>query len=483
VRITSILTIFLLSAQFALGIGIAPIEPACRDSEVLVKFRPDVKEADITAFEQGYGLSRIHHFDRIGVYHYGFTARRVTAPDAVALLSGDALVEFAEPNYFRGRCAFDSPNTNQWYLQNTGQRVNGTTGPPGNDINWTGAISKFTTSGSVIVAVVDSGIAINHEDLLSNIWTNSLETLNGRDDDGNGFVDDILGYDFVNFDAQPYDEIGHGTLVAGIIGAAGNNGLGIVGVCPQAKIMALRVLDQTGLGTIADIIPALEYARLKGAQIINCSFGGFGFSSSERAAYAVLRDAGILVVCAAGNGGNDDAGDNNDRVPFYPASYNLPNMINVAAVDRTLALASFSNFGTNSVHIAAPGTDMFSTEVTRIEVFPGLLPIRPSDWTSGGAGGGYRWQFLGNGSSTYLSDGSWTSQNRDAEPYLPDTDTWMQSPRIALTNAIGCQLSFSADYDLADDYVWVETSNDLGELDAVRFYFRKLRPRSANISF
>jgi len=339
--------------------------------------------------------------------------------------------------------------------------VNGTAGPPGNDINWTGAISKFTASSSVIVAVVDSGVAINHEDLLSNIWTNSLETLNGRDDDGNGLVDDLFGYDFVNFDAQPYDELGHGTLVAGIIGAVANNGLGIVGVCPQAKIMSLRVLDQTGLGTIADIIPGLEYARLKGAQIINCSFGGFGFSGSERAAYAVLRDAGILVVCAAGNGGDDGVGDNNDQAPFYPASYNLANMINVAAVDRTLGLASFSNYGTNSVHVAAPGTDMFSTEITRIEVYPGLLQIRPSDWTSGGTSAGYHWQFLNNGSSTYLSDGSWTPQNRDSEPYLPNTDTWMQSPRISLTNAIGSQLSFSADYDLADDYVWVETSTDL----------------------
>src|SRR5262249_39948549 len=164
----------------------------------------------------------------------------------VDLLSHENCVAAAEPNFLRTRSAYDSPHTNQWYLKNTGQKVNGETGPPGNDIAWIAAIGKFTTTNSVIVAVLDTGVALNHEDLMANIWTNPSETPNGVDDDGNGLVDDLFGYDFINSDPQPYDENRHGSLVSGIIGAVADNQRGIVGICPLAKIMPLRVLDQSG---------------------------------------------------------------------------------------------------------------------------------------------------------------------------------------------------------------------------------------------
>jgi subtilisin family serine protease len=460
-----ILPILLLSIRFALGLGVARQEAEYRDYEILVKFRANVTEEQIASLEQDFGLARINRFDGTGVYHY-WVPVDLTVPEAVELLSHHDWVDSAEPNFVRALHAYDNPQTNQWYLRNTGQSVNGATGPPGNDINWTAAISKFTTTNSVIVAVLDTGVALNHEDLTANIWTNTSERANGRDDDGNGYVDDLFGFDFVNNDPLPYDEAGHGSLVAGIIGAVADNGRGIVGICPRAKIMPLRVADQFGLIAISDSIPALEYARSKGAKIINCSFGGPGFSTLERTAYAALRDAGILVVCAAGNDGA-----NNDQAPFYPASYNLANMISVAAVDRTLALASFSNYGTNSVQVAAPGTDMYSTDLTRIGVFRDRFQAGIAGWISGGVAGLYHWEFLTNGLNVYLSDGSWSSQNGDSEPYKPDTDTWMQSPRISLSTSIGCQLSFLADYDLADDVVRIETSEDLLHWTPIGYIF------------
>jgi subtilisin family serine protease len=471
-KTTLIPAILLLSARVALGITPRETESEYRDFEVLLKFRQGVTEEQIAAFEQNFALFRINRFNSIGVYHYEL-ALGLTVPAAVDYLLQDNWVDFAEPNFFRKLCAYDNPHMSQWYLKNTGQYVNGTRGPAGNDINWTAAINKFTTTNSVIVAVLDSGIAKYHEDLLANVWVNPLEVPNGRDDDGNGLIDDFFGYDFFNHDSLPYDEHGHGSRVAGIIGAVANNGRGIVGVCPRAKVMALRVFGQLGqAATVADMISALDYARRKSARIVNCSFGGPGYSITERAAYAALRDAGILVVCSAGNGGADGVGDNNDKVPQYPSSYNLENMITVAAVDRTFALARFSNYGTNSVQVAAPGTDMYSTDVTRFLVFRDDFQTDVSHWTSGRLSGGYAWRFFtATNGNTYLSDGSWSPDHQDFEPYTPWTDSWMQSPLISLSTYFGCQLSFQAAYDLADDYVSVETSSDAVNWTALGFLY------------
>jgi subtilisin family serine protease len=447
------LTIVFLSVGFARGVQIASSGPKYRESQLLIKFREGSAEQEIARFERDFSLRKINRFEGCGVRHYRLPAE-LTVPEAMDLFSQHDLVTFAEPNFVRKLSAFDSPHTNQWYLKNTGQKANGIAGSAGDDINWIAGINKVTTVNSVTVAVVDTGMAINHEDLVANIWVNPSETLNGQDDDGNGLIDDIFGYDFSNRDAQPYDETGHGSLVAGILGGVANNGLGIAGVCPLAKMMALRVSDQFGLISVADLIPAFDYARRKGAKIVNCSFGGFGYSSSERAAIEALGDAGILVVCAAGNDALDI-----DRTPVFPAAYNLSNMITVAATGRNLGLASFSNYGANAVQVAAPGTDMFSTTVTRLQGFPAGSEVIPSDWTSGGVGV-YDWRFITSGPTTYLSDGSLNSQNDDSQPYAPDTDTWMRSPRISLASFIGSQLSFSAVYDLADDFVSIETSSN-----------------------
>lgn len=223
------------------------------------------------------------------------------------------------------------------------------------------AWNTSTGSSSVVVAVIDSGIDTTHPDLQSNLWVNRGEIPgNGRDDDGNGYVDDVNGWNaaFGNGDVQ--DVFGHGTHVSGTIAAAGNNAIGVVGVNWQAKIMAVDVDAITG-GGIIGIDEGLAYV-IKQKQLgtnvvaINASYGGPGFSQAAKDLYALAGRVGITVVAAAGN-----AGTNNTLSPGYPASYDLSNIISVAATDQTDALAEFSNFGKASVDLGAPGVGILST--------------------------------------------------------------------------------------------------------------------------
>jgi hypothetical protein len=218
-----------------------------------------------------------------------------------------------------------------------------------------------TGSSQVVVAVIDSGIDVTHPDLAANLWRNPGETAgNGRDDDGNGFVDDVHGYDFVDGTGQLKDNDGHGTHIAGIIGAVGNNGQGTVGVNWTVRLMGLRVGDKTFPTSL--LAQALDYASAMRRDFnvpvvaTNNSYGSEGFSSSGRSAIIRSRDAGILFVAAAGN---EKA--NNDVTPHYPSSYTVENVIAVASISQADRLSSFSNYGVTSVHIAAPGTGIRST--------------------------------------------------------------------------------------------------------------------------
>lgn len=214
-----------------------------------------------------------------------------------------------------------------------------------------------TTSSSVVVAVIDTGVDYNHPDLVDNIWGNADEIPgNGIDDDGNGFVDDLRGWDFANNDNNPFDDNGHGTHVAGTIGATGNNGVGITGVTWDVQIMPLKFLASNGSGFLSDAVEAVQYATANGADIINASFGGGGFNSMMQSAIRSFQEAGGIFVAAAGNESN-----NNDVTPSYPANYNLPSVVSVAASTATDTMASFSNFGTRTVDIAAPGSNILST--------------------------------------------------------------------------------------------------------------------------
>lgn len=205
----------------------------------------------------------------------------------------------------------------------------------------------------MVVGVVDTGIDYNHPDLAENIWRNPTEVANGRDDDANGVVDDLYGYNAINPQQPPLDDNGHGTHCAGTIGATGNNSLGVVGVNWRVKLMALKFLSASGSGTTDDAIAAIEYAVRKKQSGVNLRvlwsvWGGGGFSQALDSAIGVAANNGILFVAAAGN-----AASNNDDSPSYPASYDRPNIVSVAALYYDGNLASFSNYGPSSVDIGA----------------------------------------------------------------------------------------------------------------------------------
>lgn len=219
-----------------------------------------------------------------------------------------------------------------------------------------------TGSANTVVAIIDSGVDYSHLDLAGNMWRNTAEIAgNGIDDDNDGYIDDIYGINAITNSGNPMDDNRHGTHVAGTIGAVGNNGVGVAGVNWNVKMMALKFLDANGSGTTADAIKAINYMvamKNRGVNIraANNSWGGGGFSQGLFDAISSANQAGILFVAAAGNAGRD-----NDILPSYPAGYNLPNVISVAAIDANNQLADFSNFGVETVDIGAPGVSILST--------------------------------------------------------------------------------------------------------------------------
>nr|WP_286177679.1 S8 family serine peptidase [Rhodopirellula sp. JC639] len=270
-------------------------------------------------------------------------------------------VLYAEPNYEIQLSAIpNDPDFDRlWGLHNTGQ----TGGIADVDIDATEAWDVTTGDAGTLVAVIDTGVDYLHPDLAANMWSNPGEIPgDGIDNDGNGFVDDVHGYDFVSGDGDPMDDHNHGTHVAGTIGAVADNGVGVAGVSWNVQIMAVKFLSASGSGSIAAAVNAIEYAVDNGATISNHSWGFNGTASQALAdAIEYARLADHVVVAAAGNGGADQVGDNNDSRPFYPASFPHGNLIAVAATDHDDALASFSNFGATQVDLGAPGVGIYST--------------------------------------------------------------------------------------------------------------------------
>jgi len=240
----------------------------------------------------------------------------------------------------------------QWALHNTGTTFANRPGKAGVDIGIEKVWDKFAGSDSLIVAVVDAGFDFHHPDLQGRNWINKAEAQGkpGVDDDGNGFVDDSLGWDFVENDNLPQDCHGHGTYVSSVIAAGFDNQQGIAGILAQGKIMPVRVLDASGHGDQVQIAKGILYAVHNGAKVINFSIGGDGDNTSMRNAFQAARDAGVPIVVAAGNDGLDI-----NLQPAYPASYTFENMLVVAAHDHAGLMCGFSNYGKASVHLAAPG--------------------------------------------------------------------------------------------------------------------------------
>lgn len=433
--------------------------------EILIRFRDSTPTQEITAFEKNESLTFLNEISTIKVRLYRLS-QGADVTTAVRRFTQNPIVEFAEPNYARKASSVNDPYySSQWSLHNTGQRVNGVSGQAGVDIRWPEAMALFTGNTPVTVAVIDSGVALDHPDILPHAFVNSAELngIGGVDDDHNGYVDDFSGYDFYAQNNVALDENGHGTLVASIIAGASNNGIGGAGICPNARIMSLRVLNQFGRGglpkfaRVSDVALALDYALRNGAKIVNLSLGGSSFSATELLILRSLDSGGVLVVAAAGNGGDDGIGDNNDVIPFYPASYAVNNIIAVAAQDRSGGLALFSNYGVRSVQIAAPGTQIFGANITRRTVFSENFQGAAPGWTVGSANGNlspYTWSIGTSGSQRVLTD------RLTGATYAPLTNTFARSPFISLNGTLGARLTFDVDFDLADDFLYIDVSAD-----------------------
>ncbi len=347
-------SLFLATHAGMTGGSPRPGEPAYVPGEVLIRFQPGADASDIAAVRTALGAQELNRFLSGGL-HWRL-GPGWSVEEAIARFRSHPLVRHIEPNYLVSLDVIpNDPRLNElWGMINTGQ----TGGTPDADIDAELAWNVSTGSPSIVVAVIDTGVDYNHPDLAANIWTNPGEIAgNGIDDDGNGYVDDVHGYDFYNSDGDPFDDHGHGTHVAGTIGAIGNNGIGVAGVNWQVKIMALKFLGSSGSGTTANAVLAVDYATMMGARLSNNSWGGGGYSQELYDAIARANAANIAFVAAAGN----NYGQNTDVTPHYPSAYDLPNIIAVMATDHNDQVAGFSNYGPTTVDLGAPGVDILST--------------------------------------------------------------------------------------------------------------------------
>jgi subtilisin family serine protease/sugar lactone lactonase YvrE len=351
----------LLASGPASGSGLpAPPTAAAADArapyvegEILVKFRPDAPSAARAAARADLGAS-VHRRYHSGAEHWRL-GKGETVSRALARLRARADVLYAEPNYRVATQVVpnDGAFPQQWALRNIGQ----TGGTPGADIRATSAWDVTTGSPSVVVGIIDTGIDMTHPDLSANIYTNPGEIPgNGIDDDHNGFIDDVHGWNFAYDTNNAADDFGHGTHVAGTISAAGNNVIGVAGVAWHVRLMPIKFLDASGSGTTADAVAAVEYATMMGVSLTNNSWGGGGFSQALLDAINAAGAKNVLFVASAGN-----SALNIDSSPVYPAGYDAPNIVSVAATDSSDRLASFSNYGPVGVDLGAPGVDILST--------------------------------------------------------------------------------------------------------------------------
>lgn len=327
-------------------------QPESVPGEFIVKLKTPLhaEKSALNALAQRFGSikSTIPGRDIVVVKRASFE----NIDSAVKGLGADPLVEYVEPNYiYRINKTPNDPMLGQlWGMNNT------TTA--GVDVGALQAWDIETGNPNLVIAVIDTGVNYNHPDLVNNVWTNEAEA-NGKpgvDDDGNGVIDDIHGYNAITNSGDPLDDHGHGSHCSGTIAGQGDDGKGIVGVAWHAKIMGVKFLSAEGSGTLEDAIKGIDYATKMGAKIMSNSWGGGGFSQTLLDAIQRASDAGSLFVAAAGNEAN-----NNDSSPGYPASYNTPNMLAVAAIDNRGQLASFSNYGKGKVHVAAPGVGITSS--------------------------------------------------------------------------------------------------------------------------
>ena len=358
----------MLKAVIALSL-LLPILSAQAANKYIIKLKPGVKSlssinkslGDITHISSSFGEFRVLE-----------TNEKIDMNSFNKSLSSE--IEYIEPNYTytlipvknadltdvlakRSSPIEDLINDpkahKQWGLYNKG----GFFSKKGEDINVINAWPITKGSKTIRIGVIDSGIDYTHEDLKDNMWTNEAE-LNGKagvDDDGNGYVDDIHGYDFSNNDGDPMDDHSHGTHCAGVIGAA-HNKIGVAGVNAEVELVGIKFLSASGSGDSEAAIRSIEYGIKVGVNILSNSWGGGERSQALEDAIKAANDAGIIFVAAAGN----EYGDN-DSGPIYPANYDVPNVITVGSHTSGGKKSGFSNYGQKTVHIMAPGSGILST--------------------------------------------------------------------------------------------------------------------------
>jgi subtilisin family serine protease len=345
-------------------------------NEVIIQFKTGVSpierasaRARVGAMHEELILGESRRTDGKGELDLAKLPPGIALHAAIQALAQHPAVEFAEPNWiYHHQAVANDPyyaNGSLWGMYGNQTLL---TNQYGSQAGEAWGSNGHTCSNTVYVGVIDEGIMYAHEDLAANMWLNPFDPDNGEDDDGNGYVDDLRGWDFNANDNTTYDgpKDDHGTHVAGTIGAVGGNSKGVAGVCWSVQLITAKFLGNSG-GTTANAIKALDYITdLKtrhGLNIaaINNSWGGGGYSQGLFDAIERANAAEILFIAAAGNGGSDGVGDNNDTTPFYPASYVNANIIAVASITKDGSKSSFSNYGGNSVDLGAPGSSIYST--------------------------------------------------------------------------------------------------------------------------
>jgi subtilisin family serine protease len=388
--------------------------------QVVVRFRANV---DSISRRQALSAESASTVKPLGVPGLQLVRVKGSVPGAIAALKANPAVAYAEPNWiYRTQATPNDPRYPQlWGL---------------GKMNAPSAWNTTTGSAGVKVAVVDTGIATDHLDLSANV---------------------VPGFDFVQNDADPRDFNGHGTHVAGTIGARGNNGVGVTGVNWQVSLMPVRVLDGSGSGSNATVSAGFAYACTHGANIANASLGGTGYSQAMRDTIASAECANTLFVVAAGNDGVND-----DTIPHYPCNYgaapdNLANIICVGATDQNDTLASFSNYGL-SVDLAAPGVNVPSTWPAYDTIASEGFEDPFASWTT------YTVQGVPFGRSTAHASGVYSASDSPAGGYAANSDTWLyrSSPMASLAGRTGCRLIYSLRLDTqpGHDYFHVYGSAD-----------------------
>lgn len=326
-------------------------------------------KSDNNSFLSSFSIKNVEENIVLSSGQYLLVKENNSLVNQIEILKNHPSVEYIEPNFIISGLDHEVPTKNpinikdeyfksQWGLRNNGHNNWGNY-KAGTDIKMTEGWKLYKQSSNIIIAIVDSGVNYTHADLKDNIWTNTKELngVAGVDDDGNGLVDDIYGYDFHNGDGDPMDDHkgSHGTHIAGVIGAS-HNKIGIRGIMPKVKLMSLKFLNKDNKGTTLNAIKSIHYAMDNGAKIINLSWGNHERSQALEDILKVGNKKEVLFVTAAGN-----SNDNNEVKPIFPASFRLPNIVSVGSFNAKDRKASFSNFSQKLVHVFAPGIYILST--------------------------------------------------------------------------------------------------------------------------